>query len=109
MRPIACLWTAYYTGNRRLAEQDAAHLTDVARQIRPAYWVVSPDDFGLEPAPKRTLLQAAEERLLAKQPLAFHSADGAVRIYDVRCLFSPGGIDCTTPPGTLPASYGTKP
>jgi hypothetical protein len=108
VRPIACLWTAYYTGNRRLAEQDAAHLTDVARHIRPAYWVVSPDDFGLEPAPNRTLLEAAEARLLAKQPLGFRSADGRVRVYDVRCLFSPGGMDCTAPPGTLPASYGTK-
>jgi hypothetical protein len=109
VRPIACLWTAYYTGNRRFAEQDAAHLADVARHIHPAYWVVSPDDFGLEPEPNSALLKTAETRLLEKQPLAFHTIDGAVRVYDVRCLFSPGSLGCQAPPGALPASFGGKP
>jgi len=104
VRPIACLWTSFYMGNHRLAEQDAAQVASVARRIRPAYWVVSTDDFGLEPDPNRTLLKAAEVRFLANHPPVFESSDGAVRIYDVCRLFSPEGTGCAAGPEAMPAA-----
>ncbi|HVB34493.1 MAG TPA: phospholipid carrier-dependent glycosyltransferase [Patescibacteria group bacterium] len=86
IRPIECLTQVYYLGRRGFAERDAARLFDVADHIGASYWLVTPDDFAMAEPLDRNLLLRKERELLAMAPVVFKSADGAVRVYDVRSL-----------------------
>jgi Dolichyl-phosphate-mannose-protein mannosyltransferase len=86
IRPINCQTQVYYLGDRSYAERDAARLFDVARHIGASYWLVAPGDYLMESPVDTTLLLAKEKELLASAPLVYESADGAVRLYDVRGL-----------------------
>jgi hypothetical protein len=88
---IACLPQSFYENDRRFAEHDAAHLPDVARHIGAAYWLTTIRDFSLNGDMDYAILQRRQELLLASAPLVYHSADGAVKIFDVRSLFHTDG------------------
>jgi hypothetical protein len=84
--PISCLTQAFYLQDPRYAEHDAAHLDDVARYIGASYWLASKEDFRLDGDTDYVVLQKRQKQLLAGSPLAFQSADGMIKLYDVRCL-----------------------
>ncbi|HVB99351.1 MAG TPA: hypothetical protein VNJ12_08495 [Candidatus Dormibacteraeota bacterium] len=94
IRPINCLTQVYYLGDHSYAVRDAARLFDVADHVDASYWLVSPGDYAMEPPLDRTLLLAKEKKLLAAAPVVFESADGAVRLYDIRCMTQTGENGC---------------
>ncbi len=96
---------AFYLNDPRYAEGDAAHLADVARHINADYWLVGPYDFLFESHAGTAILRAREKQLLAGSPVVFQSADGAVRLYDVRCLFAKPNGACV---GDYGASLGER-
>ena len=82
--PIIGSTAGFYENNSRYGERAAAHLTDIARNIHASYWMLLPDDFSS--SGNSAGLQARELQLLADRPRVFRSEDGAVQIFDVRCL-----------------------
>jgi hypothetical protein len=86
LRPINCLTTVYYLGSRVYAERDASRIADVARHIGASYWIVSPDDFGMESPVDSAVLRARQGKLLASAPVVYRSPHGSVVVYDIRCV-----------------------
>ena len=85
--PIASLVQSFYQHDPRYIEHDVAHLGDVAAHIHASYWLLCNDDTGAvaeELGPDRV----KELEILAQAPVVYRSTDGAVRLYDVRSLFS---------------------
>lgn len=97
IRPIASLTQAFYMQDSRYAENDAAHLADVARHVSASYWLISPDDFALESPSDSRLLPAREKELLAGARTVYRSSEGGVVLYDVLCLWGPGKPGCSVP------------
>ena len=88
--PIQATPQSFYLHDPRYATHDAAQLTNVACHIRAAYWLASKEDFRLDGDIDYAALQKRQSQLLATVPLVFQSADGAVRLYDVRHLTQVG-------------------
>lgn len=86
--PIAWDTLGFYDGSAQYAKDDADHLANVARQIRADGWLVTKADFDLTDGIDRRILREREKQLLARAPILYRSADGAVALYDVRRLWS---------------------
>jgi hypothetical protein len=93
--PILCQTQAFYLKDPHYAQQDAAHLADVARHIHASYWLTSQVDFMLAGKTDHAILERQQRHLLAGAPLVFQSADGTVRLYDVQCLDESGTSNCS--------------
>lgn len=106
IRPIASLTQAFYMQDSRYAENDAAHLADVARHVSASFWLISPDDFALESPSDSRLLPAREKELLAGARAVYRSSEGSVALYDVRCLWGPSKPGCADAGKTAAARGG---
>ena len=102
LRPIAFSTAAFYRQDKGILDQDLDRLADTARAVSARYWVVAPDDFGLDGVEEMILDDL--NRLLASYPVAFSSGDGSVRIYDIADLHDRNLSERTRPPGGASAA-----
>ena len=97
LRPIAFSTAAFYRQEKGILDQDLDRLADTARAVSARYWMVAPDDFGLDGGEEMILGHL--NRLLASYPVAFSSGDGSVRIYDIADLHDRNLSERPRPPG----------
>jgi hypothetical protein len=97
IRPIQFSVEWYYTKDARVLERDLAHFTDTARQIGARYWVISDDDdIGMILGDGQRLLDARMAQLKSVLPMAFHTRENKVQVYDLGCVLQPLWGECRT-------------
>lgn len=99
MRPIALSTAEFYEPARLDGILD--HMTDVARTIRAAYWIVCDDDFYGDWSDATEKERIRVRDLVNNFPVVFRSKSGHVRIYDLSCMQEPELTSCamtTNPP-----------
>jgi 4-amino-4-deoxy-L-arabinose transferase-like glycosyltransferase len=89
-------------------EADLDHMTDVATEIKAAYWLGSSDDNDQQWTQAQPKLTARENQIESALPELFRSSSGSVRIYGLSCPQSPAAPSCLAsesvlfPPGYSP-------
>lgn len=107
IRPIQFSVEWYYTKDARVLERDLAHITDTARQVGARFWVISnDDDFGLDLGNDQRLLDARMTELKSVLPMAFHSRENKVQVYDLSCVLQPLRPECK---GAVPVLFPEGP
>jgi MFS family permease len=91
-RPIAISPAWFYSDNTRALENDMAHLMDTARHVGARYWLVSADDFGIDP--DQQLVSKRTSQLKSVLPALFRSRNNGVEIIDVSCAVHPDDSKC---------------
>jgi|GEM_PF-795346 len=103
IRPIQFSVELYYTDDARVLERDLAHFADTARQVGARFWVISnDDDFGMDLGKHRRLLDTRMAQLKSVLPMAFHSRENIVQVYDLSCVLQPLRAECK---GAVPVLF----
>ncbi len=93
IRPIQFSVEWYYT--KDVWERDLAHFTDTARQVGARFWVSSnDDDVGMDLGAHQRLLNARMAQVKSVLPMAFHSRENNVQVYDLSCVLQPLRAEC---------------
>jgi hypothetical protein len=95
IRPIQFSVEWYYTKDARVLQRDLAHFTDTARQVGARFWVISSDDdIMMSLGKQQPLLNARMAQLKSVLPMAFHSRENKVQVYDLSCVLHPLRAEC---------------
>ena len=73
---------------------DLDHITDVAREIRAAYWMALPNDSERQWVSAKAPLESRLLQVESVLPEVFHSSAGHVRIYALPCIQDPEDPAC---------------
>ncbi len=120
IRAIYCVSEASYLQGPRVLQHDFARMTDVAKHIHASYWLTTPYDFPMQGSSDRIPFRQKANELLAAAPILYHSKDGRVTLYDIRCLTGVDPAACggkkmtkagrrNHPPGTRQSHDGMQP
>lgn len=81
MRPIALTTEGLFRSDNAAVEKQLDLLTDTATRLKGDFWVISVDDFGVEPPRYIDLLRNRTLALFKDQEPLFRSRNDRVRIY----------------------------
>jgi 4-amino-4-deoxy-L-arabinose transferase-like glycosyltransferase len=103
--PIAFSIAGIFTNDKRILEEDLAHMTDTARHVGARFWLAAEDDFSKEGG--SALIKQRMAQLKSVLPLVFSSHENKVQIYDLSCVLQPMRAECTSAaPVLFPGNQG---
>ncbi len=94
-----------FTDDKKILEEDLAHITDTALHIRARFWLTADDDYSNEGG--SALIKQRMAQLKSVLPLVFSSHGNKVQVYDLTCVLQPVRAECTrAAPVLFPGNQG---
>jgi hypothetical protein len=92
VRPIAFSLMWVYKKDKRILEEDLAHITDTPLHVGARFWLTADDDFSIESG--AALIKQRMAQLKSVLPMAFQSRENKVQVYDLSCVLQPLRAEC---------------